>query len=337
MVGAGCTRTGVGYPHSTISARDSNASNIKIQKDMTGWNYYHSPASVDEALEILARYDGQAKVVAGGTDLLLDIKHGNHPPVEALVDVTSIGDLHHITPMDDNEVMIGAAVTHSEIVKSDLIAKRATCLVESCGVVGGPQVRNVATLGGNVAHALPAGDGSTSLVALDASVEIAQGGERRWVPIQEMFKGPGKSLLDHSRDLLLNFRFKLCGPGEGTAFKRIMRPQGVALPILGCAVWVRVQGDVIVESRVTIAPVAPTPVRLGETEAALKGVDVEDDASLDAVIQTLRDEVHPRTSKYRATSEYRVEMAEVLLRRAIRLAVQRAKTGESVPEGVGLQ
>jgi CO/xanthine dehydrogenase FAD-binding subunit len=304
---------------------------------MTGWKYYHSPASVDEALEILAWYGGQAKVVAGGTDLLLDIKHGNHPPVEALVDVTSIDELHHITPVDDHEVMVGAAVTHAEIVKSALLAEGATCLVESCGVVGGPQVRNVATLGGNVAHALPAGDGSTSLVALDASVEIAQGGERRWVPILDMFKGPGKSLLDHTRDLLLNFRFKLCGPAEGTAFKRIMRPQGVALPILGCAVWVCIQGDVIDEARVTIAPVAPMPVRLGETEAALKGVDVEDDVALDSISQTLRSEIHPRTSKYRSTTEYRVEMAEVLLRRSIRLAVQRAKTGEAVPEGVGLQ
>src|SRR4030095_10435782 len=115
----------------------------------------------------------------------------------------------------------------------------ATCLIESCGVVGGPQVRNVATLGGNVAHALPAGDGTTSLVALDAEAEIIHLGNRKWLPIRELFLGPGQSLLDSSRDLLLRFRFKACADGEASAFKRIMRPQGVALPVLGCAVSVR--------------------------------------------------------------------------------------------------
>src|SRR5574341_418307 len=307
---------------------------------MPGWKHYHSPASVGEALEVLARYASHAQIVAGGTDLLLDIEHGSHPPVEALIDITRIPELRGIQPVDDDAVRIGAAATHTEIVRSPVISARATCLVESCGVVGGPQVRNVATLGGNVAHALPAADGTVSLVALDARVDIVKDGERRRVRIGDMFRGPGQSLLDPTRDLLISFEAALCREGEGTAFKRIMRPQGVALPVLGCAIWVRLHDRQVVEDvRVCIAPVAPTPSRLSETEAALRGLPISGaealEETLDSAAKALRGEIHPRTSKYRATAEYRLEMAEVLLRGALAKAIERARTGEAIPDGVG--
>ena len=175
---------------------------------MTGWKHYHSPSSIDEALELLARYGGDARVVGGGTDLLLELMHGHRPPVEALVDVTRISEMADITS-DGDSAYIGGAITHNQIVQSPLMTDRATCLVESCGVVGGPQVRNVGTLGGNVAHALPAGDGTTSLVVLDAEVEYMLDGVRQWSPILETFTGPGKSVIDPTRDVLIRFRFQL--------------------------------------------------------------------------------------------------------------------------------
>lgn len=301
------------------------------------WNEYHLPTTVDEALDILARYKGQARIVAGGTDLLVEMRDGHHHPHEALVDITSIPEMTAIHP-DDSSVLLGAGVTHTQIVKSRLLADRATCLVESCGVVGGPQVRNVGTLGGNVAHALPAGDGTTSLVALDAEAEIVLQGERQWVPILKLFKGPGVSLLDSTRDVLVRFRFKLTGEGEASAFKRIMRPQGVALPVLGCAVWVRLDEnrDHFETVRISIAPVGPTPYRALEPEAALQGKPA-DEASIEQAIQIALETIHPRTSKYRATAGYRREMIAVLLRRTLTLAVERAQTGEAIPEGVGIE
>jgi CO/xanthine dehydrogenase FAD-binding subunit len=301
------------------------------------WNRYLMPASVEEALDLLRGYGGAARVIAGGTDLLLDIRQGNHPPIDVLIDITCIPELGEIT--QEGDVMtVGAGVTHSEIVRSAALAARATCLVESCGVVGGPQVRNVATLGGNVAHALPAADSTTSLVALDAEAEIVQGGERRWVPIGAMFKGPGQSLLDPTHDLLLNLRFQLCGAGEATAFTRIMRPQGVALPVLGCAAWVRLAEDkqTVEDARICIGPVAPVPTRAASVEAVLRGARFDDDV-LDRAVETARHDLHPRTSKYRATADYRVEMIEVVLRRTLPLAVERARSGEAVPQGIGMQ
>ncbi|NLX10847.1 MAG: xanthine dehydrogenase family protein subunit M [Chloroflexi bacterium] len=304
---------------------------------MTLWNYYHTPASVDEALELLRSYAGKARVIAGGTDLLLDIRQGHLPPPEALIDITRIGELCDLH-QDGDWLVLGAGVTHTRIVSTDLIAARATCLVESCGVVGGPQVRNVGTLGGNVAHALPAGDGTTSLVALDAEAEVILDGERRWYPIRELFVGPGMSLLDPTRDLLIRFRFKLSGPYEATAFKRIMRPQGVALPILGCAAWVRLDesGEYYADVRLCIGPVDRVPVRAEAVEAALCGQPVGSDA-VERAIQAAHEGLHPRTSRYRATAEYRDEMIDVLLRRVLPLAAERAQTGQAVPEGVGIE
>jgi len=298
---------------------------------MTLWNRYFSPTSLDEALSLLAQYKGQAKVVAGGTDLILDLRQGHHPPVEALVDVTGIDELTHITLAED-AFSIGAGVTHAQIVKNPELGRLATCLVESCGVVGGPQVRNVGTLGGNVAHALPAGDGTTSLVALDADVEIIKQGRRQWVPILDMFTGPGQSLLNTSRDILIQFRFKSAGPNQASAFNRIMRPQGVALPILGCAAWVQLDaaGQTITAARLCIGPVSKTPARASQTEAALIGRPATE-PTIEQAAAVAMDELHPRTSKYRATAEYRHLMIDVLLRRTLPTAIQRAKTGQAVP------
>ncbi|MCC7209169.1 MAG: xanthine dehydrogenase family protein subunit M [Anaerolineae bacterium] len=296
------------------------------------WKRYHTPATVDEALSLLAQYAGQAHVVAGGTDLLVDMRAESAPePHEALVDVSHIAEMRQIRA-EDGAICVGASVTHTQIVESALLAHEATCLVEGCGVIGGPQVRNVGTLGGNVAHALPAADGTTALVALDAEAEIVQGGARQWVPMAALFAGAGQSALDHGRDLIIRFRFARANPGEASAFKRVMRPQGVALPILGCAVWLRLDSarEVIEAARVTLAPVAPVPQRIPAVEAALTGQP----ATADTVGAALRaaDGLRLRTSKYRATAEYRREMAAVLLRRALTAAIQRARTGQVTPE-----
>jgi CO/xanthine dehydrogenase FAD-binding subunit len=313
---------------------------------MALWQHYHRPATVEAALADLAAYDGRARVVSGGTDLLLEMQQGHKPPVVALVDVSAVAEMTAITRNGD-WVEVGAAATHTQIVNAPLIRQHATCLVESCGVIGGPQVRNVATLGGNVAHALPAADGTTALVALDAEAEVATLGGRSWRPILSLFKGVAQSAVDQSRELITRFRFPAAAPYTATAFKRIMRPQGVALPILACAVWVEMAGEEnpksqipnpnfqspIANLRICIGPVQATPCRAEAAEAALGGLSLAE--GLEDGIAAALVELTPRTSKHRATAEYRREMIAVLLRRTLPLAVQRAVTGEAIPEGVG--
>lgn len=302
------------------------------------WKHYYTPSTVEEALRLLAEHAGNARIIAGGTDLLIDLQFAEAKhEVDALVDLTRVREMIHIAHAD-GICMIGAAVTHTAITESALLEARATCLVESCGVVGGPQVRNVATLGGNVAHALPAGDGTTSLMALGADAEVAwSDGRREWLPLASLFKGAGISALDSRRDVLVGFRFRLCAEREATAFHRIMRPQGVALPVLGCAVWIRLTEDRThyEDARVSIAPVAPTPILAEAVSAALRGQPINDE-TLERAVAAAHRSLKPRTSKYRATGDYRQHMIATLLRRTLPLAVERARTGVAHAEGVGM-
>jgi CO/xanthine dehydrogenase FAD-binding subunit len=297
------------------------------------WSRYQVARSVDEVIALLTQYAGHAQIIAGGTDLLLDIQQGNHPPADTLIDITRVPELTSIE-ITDTHLILGAAVTHTAIVDHPVIRARSTCLAESCGVVGGPQVRNVATIGGNVVHGLPAADGTLSLVALSAEAEVASTKGRRWYPVSELFLGPGKSIVDPSNHLLTRFKLALSEGHEGSAFKRIMRPQGVALPILGCAARVKLDAahSKFEEVALCLGPVGPTPTRAESVESLLVGSLANDDTIQQAALYA-RQNLHPRTSKYRATSEYRVEMIELLVRESLQLAITRARTGEAV--GIG--
>ena len=161
---------------------------------MTLWQEYLQPKTITEAISALTDARGSALILAGGTDLILDLDQGRHPPIHTIVDITGVREMLPIE-IRNNELYIGASVSHTHIVESKLVAENAQALFEACGLIGGPQVRNIGTLGGNVAHALPAADGTIALMALNAQVEVAnQSGSRR-MPIHEMFLGPGKSAL----------------------------------------------------------------------------------------------------------------------------------------------
>ncbi|MEW5959479.1 MAG: FAD binding domain-containing protein [Chloroflexota bacterium] len=293
---------------------------------MAYWKNYHIPATIDEAVSLLARYNGQARLIGGGTDLLLEMQQGHRPPVEALIDATRIVGLDRITE-EEGYLVIGAGVTHTQIVADPRLARHATCLVESCGVIGGPQVRNVGTLAGNVAHALPAGDGSISLLALGGEVQIAGVDGLRWTPLQETFVGPGRSIVDPTRMLIARLRFTPTGPAEGSAFRRVMRPQGVALPMIGMAARLKVDGETITAARVSIGPAGPTPFLSRQTMAFLAGRPATAATFAQAADVALQ-EAQLRSSRHRATAEYRREMIRVQLPQTLAKATERAITGQ---------
>jgi CO/xanthine dehydrogenase FAD-binding subunit len=291
---------------------------------MSLWKTYHTPQTIDEALRLLQRYGGNAQIVAGGTDLILDIQQGNREPVDALVDVTRIAGLDDIR-IEGDWVVVGASVTHAQIERSELIRSHGMALAESCSVVGGPQVRNVATIGGNVAHALPAADGTIGLLALDAEAKIctlevdeADKVMCEWYPLPALFAGPGRNSL-HRNQMISAFRFRLSTPNESSAFDRIMRPQGVALPILGVAAKLALdeKRQRVIEAAIAIGPAGPVPFRSINAEAALLAAPAFSDEAVEAAIIAAQGEAGLRTSKYRASKEYRYEMVAVLLRRVL--------------------
>lgn len=297
---------------------------------MALWQSYHTPSTIGEALRLLRQYEGRAQIIAGGTDLILDMQTQEHVTLDALVDVTRIDGLDTIR-VEDHWVVIGAAATHSQIERSPLIQQHGRALAESCSVVGGPQVRNVATLGGNVAHALPAADGAIGLLALGAEVQVCTLHEdgvvgRLWQPLLSIFAGPGRNTL-HMNQMLSGFRFPTLQPRQAGAFDRIMRPQGVALPILGVAAQVALDEtkERLTAATLAIGPAGPVPFRATQAEAVLTGGAPFSDALLEAAIDAAQAQAQLRTSRHRASKEYRHEMVAVLLRRVLTRAVARAR------------
>jgi len=298
---------------------------------MTYWQHYVTPRTLDEALAALRAASGPARLIAGGTDLLLDLQQGRQPPIDTLIDISRVPDLCGVR-LEGERLFVGASVTHATIVSHPQIAAQAACLVEACALIGGPQVRNVATLGGNVAHALPAADATIALLALDATAELATPAGRHEVPVEELFAGPGKVAFDRTNTIVVGFRIRDRRAGEGSAFRRVMRPQGVAIAILNMAVWVRLEADgVIAEARIAIGPGGPRPTRSPLAEVRLIGQRAEA-IDLSTVADALRSGTQLRSSKHRATLDYRRHLLRVLLSRTLPASVQDAC--QKTPAGV---
>lgn len=287
---------------------------------MNIWQRYHLAQSVEDALQTLVSAPGTATIIGGGTDLLLDLQQGRHDPVHTLVDVTEIPALTALE-IREGELFIGAGVPHRKIVHSPLVCEHAQALTAACGLIGGPQVRNTATLGGNVAHALPAADGTIALMTLDAAAEIAGLSGRRRIPLVEIFAGPGRNTLKN--ELVVGFYLPLKNPGEASAFKRVMRPQGVAIAILNLGVWLRRAGENITDIRISVGPSGPTPRRMTQAEAALRGHPPTAEFITEAFAAIL-DQANFRTSRHRATLAYRQHVVGVLLAETIEEAFEAA-------------
>lgn len=289
------------------------------------WKEYLFPASVEEAVAMLAQWDGRARLIAGGTDLVLEFNEGKRE-ADCLVDVTRIPELKEITQQGDT-ITVGAAVTFRQLDDSLLIRQRATVLAEAAHTVGSLQIRNVATLGGNVVSALPAADGSLGLRALGAEAQIADIQGRKWMPLEELFVSPGQSKVDATCQVLTALRFKALGSRESSAYERLARRPALALPILACGVAVGLSEDgrTFQWARISLGPVAPVCFCARCTEEFLSGAEVSPETMVRAGEIALS-ESNPRTSLLRACREYRQEMIKVLVRRGLERAVAKCQT-----------
>lgn len=290
---------------------------------MNLWQQYLRPRSVREALQQLSSAPTPVCAIAGGTDLMLDLRQGRHQTVHTLVDLNEIPEMIALE-IREGELFVGAAVPLSRIAFSTLVQEHAQSLAEACQVIGGTQVRNMATLGGNVAHALPAADGTIALMALDTRVEVAGVESNRCVPLSDLFLGPGQSALKVGQELIVGFNIPLCRPNQASAFQRIMCAQGIALPILNLAVWVHRRAESVVDVRLAVGPSGPTPQRISAAEEKIRGQAMTPEICSQALEALLR-QVHFRTSPHRASAEYRQHLVASMLRNTLWTAWQRAK------------
>ena len=286
------------------------------------WENYYQPKTIADALAMMSAAPDSARFIAGGTDLLLDLQQGRQTPLETLIDITNIPEMV-LLDIFQERLYIGAAVPLNQIIESPLVKVNTLAIYEACSLIGGPQVRNTATLGGNVAHALPAADGTIALLALDAQAIVAGMNGERQVPVDQLFLGPGRSALQEKHELLVGFSLPMRQAGQASAHRRIMRPQGVAIAILNMAVWLLRKNDEIVDIRIAIGPASPIPYRAKKTEECLRG-QVYNTEHVEIALDALLVEARFRTSPHRATETYRRHMAGVLLRETLEVAWNRA-------------
>lgn len=288
--------------------------------------------SISDALRALQDSQGQARILAGGTDLVLDIHDGKHP-LRKLVDITRIPELTEIK-LEPDCVKIGAGVTHSQVAQSPLIKQYLPALAEGSSRVGSLQIRNIATLAGNVINAQPAADAAVPLTALGAVLEVIDADGYQSIAMEKAYLDVGKSAVDSSRQLVTAIKVPLPGKNESSSFIRLDQRKALALPMLNVAVAVELDPALhkFIWARIVMAPVGPGPVRAYEAEALLQDTPIDPDLILKAA-RTAAAHANPRSSLIRGSREYRLQVMPVLVKRALTAAVHRVRQQSNLHKG----
>ena len=305
---------------------------------------YHKPQTVKEAIDLMEGLEN-AKYIAGGTDVMVLVKQGKLDPAN-LVSLRNVSELSYVDVQ--NGVKMGAGVTHTAIANNEFVRKHYSALADGAGVVGSKQIRNVATIGGNICNAAPSADTACPLLVLDAKVVIAGKTGERQVSVDEFFLGPNKVALEKS-ELVTGFIMPAFGDNTGSAYIKHARRLAMDLPVLGIAAraTIKINGDAAVcreafdsagdisatikrleveklvfeDVRIAMSVVAPRPMRAKKAEEALMG-KVVSEKLFEEIGEIAASESQPRDS-IRGEAWYRREMVKVLTKRALITSMDR--------------
>ena len=270
----------------------------------------------NHAVTLLAQHAANAKVkiIAGGTDLLADLKFTAHGP-DVVVDISRAEDLKNIN-LTEQGLSIGALVTHTQIMRSPLIRQLFPALVDAAHTIGAVQTRNLGTLGGNLVTAVPSMDSGPTLMALEAIVTIAGNGGRRQMPLSEFFVGPRKTVLKPD-ELLAEIIIPKQNLGKPTHFLKfgLRKGQALALVNVGASFWVDWEKNTFLAPRVALGAVAPKVIRAVQAETYLEGRAITTETMAEAGRVAVGD-AKP-ISDFRASAEYRRHLIAVLTKRAL--------------------
>jgi len=285
---------------------------------------YHEPKSLAEAAEIMDACQAKARILAGGTDLLVNLKKG----AVSLEEVVYLGRVPGLAAIDyvDGDIKIGPMVTAAALVRAASNLDPAAALVEAAGRLGSPLVRNRATLGGNVVTARPAADTAPPLMALDARLTLTSKEKERQVSINEVFTGPGQTVLEPS-EILSAITIPDLGPGCGSAYLKLGSRRSLEISIVNVAAFLQMDQDGTVKTaRLVMGAVGPTPLRAKIAEGLIEGErpkGINDPIFVGASMVAV-DEASP-IDDHRGSAEYRKMMIEVLTKRALGQAWLNAK------------
>ena len=286
---------------------------------------YHKAETVDEAIALLSQ-NPDAVPIAGGTDVLVRL-HGHNPDYRHLVDIHDVAELKNITMESDGTIVIGSGVTFTELARAPIVNTNIPVLAEGGSSIGGPQVRNVATLGGNISNGAPSADAAPPLLVLNAEVELKGPEGVRLLPLHEFYQGPGQ--VDRkSGEIMTCLRIGSADYKGWSAhyYKYAMRG-AMDIATIGCAAACKLDGDRVAGIRLGFGVAGPTPLRCWHTEEKAKGA-VADQTLLDLVSGSVMGDLRPRDS-WRASKDFREQIITTLSERVLREALNR--NGVSIP------
>jgi carbon-monoxide dehydrogenase medium subunit len=278
---------------------------------------YLAPTTLDEALSLLAQYKSKARVIAGGTDLVPKLKRREVKAPEYVIDLKGIPGLDKIR-QDTGGLSLGALVTIGAVETSPVIQQKFAILAQAAQSMASPQVRNRGTIAGNICNAVPSADSAPALLTLGARLKlISQKGERT-VNIEDFFTGPNRTALT-DEEILLEIKIPDMPPKSKGVYLKLSPRRAMDLAIVGAAVVVVPEDGICKDIRIALGAVAPTPLRTMKAETVLKGQKFNDNL-IEKAAKTAAAEASP-IDDHRASAEYRRDMIEVLVKRAIKQAI----------------
>lgn len=281
---------------------------------------YEEAYTVEEAISLL-QANPKAVIISGGSDVLIKLHEGRMPEAE-LVSIHGIPELKGVKMEEDGTLVIGSGTSFTQVTRSPIIQQHIPVLGEAVDMVGGPQVRNIGTIGGNVCNGVTSADSASTLFALNARLRIQGPEGERVVSIHDFYKGPGKVALNHADILTAILVTKDNYEGYGGHYIKYAMRGAMDIATLGCVVVCKVKGKQVEDFRLALGVAGPTPMRCPKTEELVKG-RAFDEKLLEEVGQSAITEVNPRTS-WRASKEFRLQLVEELSKRAFAEAYRKA-------------
>jgi len=285
---------------------------------------YHEPSTLEEALQLLSELGGNAKLLAGGTDLLVRMKQKIDEPTH-VISIARVPGLASIIPRNGHGVTVGATVSAAELSKHELIRDRFVPLAEAAARLGAPMIRNRATIGGNLVNARPAADLPPACMVLNAVLKLKSTAGEREVLVNDFFKGPGESLIE-SNELLVSIDIETPPPWSGGSYIKLGARKTLEISMVNVATLITLQSPdgPIVDARIALGAVAPTPVRAHAAEEMLIGQKPTENLFQQAG-EVGVGMCSPITD-HRGTMEYRCMMIEVLTKRSLIQALEHARS-----------
>jgi CO/xanthine dehydrogenase FAD-binding subunit len=284
---------------------------------------YEAPSSITEAMALLADQSKKAYPLAGGTDLLIQLRRGLFVP-DLLVDIKKIPVLNHITFDPVTGLTVGAAVTCAQLCEYPAARRLYPGLIDAASIIGGVAIQGRATLGGNLCNAAPSADAIPAMIVLDATCTIVGPEGSRTVPVDAFCTAPGKTVLGRD-ELLVSIQFPAPTPNSGASYRRFTPRREMDIAVAGAGVWVTLSDDHtnITNARIALAAVAPTPLLVEPAGAALVG-QAPTDAAFAEAAELARQAASP-IDDVRGTEAQRRHLVGVLVKRALRGATSRAR------------